>query len=143
VIDRLICVSCIFPGRSALEATDPLPEDAVTHMFVLHESARKAMKGVFKALWPEEEHVERLKRARCQIQTCKISACREGVRQSWAMVKMRYTGVDIVHLAEVGPIGADGEEIPTSLVYENVMPAARFSQKDCALDALIDGMDLV
>lgn len=57
------------------------------------------------------------------------------------MVKTRYTGMDTTHLVEVGPIGPDGEEIPTSLVYENVMPVACSSQKDCALDTLIDGLD--
>ena len=59
------------------------------------------------------------------------------------MVKTQYTEFDTAHLAEVGPMGPDGEEIPTSLVYENVMPAAWSSQKDYALDILIDGLDRV
>ena len=59
------------------------------------------------------------------------------------MVKTWYTGVDTTHLDEVGPMGPNGEEIPTSLVYENVMPAARFSQKECTLDVLINGLDQV
>jgi hypothetical protein len=57
------------------------------------------------------------------------------------MVKTQYTKVETAHLAEVGPMGPGGEEIPTSLVYEDVMPAAHFSQKDCTLDTLIDGLD--
>ena len=59
------------------------------------------------------------------------------------MVKTRYTGTDTAYMAEVGPMGPDGEEIPTSLVYENVMPAPRFTKRDCALDTLIDGLDRV
>jgi hypothetical protein len=59
------------------------------------------------------------------------------------MVKTRYTSVDMTYLAEVGPLWPDGDEIPTSLAYESVMPTARFSQKDCALDTLIDGLDRV
>ena len=59
------------------------------------------------------------------------------------MVKTRYTDVDTTHLAEVGPMGPDREEIRTVPVYENVMSAARFSQKDCTLDVLIDGLDQV
>jgi hypothetical protein len=57
------------------------------------------------------------------------------------MVKTRYTTVETVHLAEVGPVGPDGNEVRTSLVYDNAMPTARFSQADCALDSLIDGLD--
>jgi hypothetical protein len=109
------------------------------------------MKEVFRALWPEVEHVpedmavlaEHLQRARCRIQAWKMSACREEAREAWAMVKTRYTKVDTTHLAEVGPMGPDGEETPTSLVYENVMPAAQSSQKDCVLDILIDGLNRV
>ena len=122
-----------------------------TRLAEVHESAHKSMKEVFKALWPEVEHVpedmavltEHLQRARRRIQAWKVFACREGAREAWAMVKTRYTDVDTAHLAELGPMGPDGEEMPTSLVYENVMPAARSSQKDCALDILIDGLDRV
>ena len=57
------------------------------------------------------------------------------------MIKTCFTGEDTTRLAEVGPRGADGKEVPTHLVYDNVMPAARLSQQDCALDSLIDGLD--
>jgi hypothetical protein len=115
----------------------------------VHESARRSMKEVFMALWPKVEHIpedmavlaEHLRKARRRIQAWKVFACREGAREAWAMVKTRYTKVETAHLAEVGPKGPDGEEIPTSLAYANVMPAARFLQKDCALDTLIDGLD--
>jgi hypothetical protein len=59
------------------------------------------------------------------------------------MVKTHYTGLKMTELAEVGPMGPDREEIPTSRMYESVMPAAWFSPKDCALDTLIDGLDRV
>ena len=32
------------------------------------------------------------------------------------------------HMAEVGPVGADGQEIPVSLVYDQVVLAAKYSQ---------------
>ena len=33
------------------------------------------------------------------------------------MVKTRYKKADPNHMAEVGPVGPDGKEIPVSLVY--------------------------
>jgi predicted transcriptional regulator len=57
------------------------------------------------------------------------------------MVKTHYTGLKTMDLVEVGPMGPDGEEIPTSQAYDSVTPAAHLSQKDCALDTLIDGLD--
>lgn len=57
------------------------------------------------------------------------------------MVKTRFTKLDPEHMARVGPVGPDGQEIPLSLVYDDVMPAARYSQKDCALEHLIDNVD--
>ena len=57
------------------------------------------------------------------------------------MVKTHYTGLKMTELAEVGPMGSDGKEIPACHAYESVMPATRFSQKDCTLDTLIDGLD--
>lgn len=71
----------------------------------------------------------------------KISTCREGAREAWEMVKTHCTTVETAYLAEVGSMDPDGNEVPTSLVYDNVMPAARFSQADCALDSLIDRLD--
>ena len=108
------------------------------------------MKVVFNALWPEEsvpedmsELADCLKGARHRIQAWKISACREGAREAWAMVKTRYTKVKTEHLAEVGPVGADGKDVPRSLVYDDVMATARFSQRDYSLKSLIDGLDEV
>ena len=44
-------------------------------------------------------------------------------------------------MAEVGPVGPDGQEIPVSLVYEQVVLAAKYSQQDCKLDRLLDGIE--
>ena len=44
-------------------------------------------------------------------------------------------------MAEVGPVGSDGKEIPVSLVYDQVRLAAKYSQQDCRLDSLLDGME--
>ena len=57
------------------------------------------------------------------------------------MVKMRYTKVDLNHMAKVGPIGSNGKEIPVSLVYDQVKLAAKYSQQDCRLDSLLDGIE--
>ena len=42
---------------------------------------------------------------------------------------------------EVGPVGPDGKEIPMSLVYGQVELAAKYSQRDCKLDSLLDGIE--
>jgi len=78
-----------------------------------------------------EEFVELFKGARRRIRLWKISACREGAREAWAMVKTRYTKLGPNHMARVGPLGSNGKEIPVSLVYDQVEVAARNSQQDC------------
>ena len=57
------------------------------------------------------------------------------------MVKTRYTKLDPNHMARVGPVGSDGKEIPISLVYDQVGLAAKYSQQDCRLDNLLDGIE--
>ena len=57
------------------------------------------------------------------------------------MVKTRYTKLDPNHMARVGPLGLDGKEIPISLVYDQVQVAAKYSQHDCRLDSLLDGIE--
>ena len=57
------------------------------------------------------------------------------------MVKTRYAKADPNHMAEVGPVGLDGQEIPISLVYNQVALAAKYSQQDCRLDSLLDGIE--
>ena len=101
-----------------------------------------------KVLWlldvPPEgmaELASRLKGAWRRFELWKISSCREGAHEAWAMVKTRFTKLDLVHMARVGPVGPHSQEIPLSLVYDEVMPAARYSQKDCALEQLIDNVD--
>ena len=57
------------------------------------------------------------------------------------MVKTRYTKLDPNHMAQVGPLGSHGKEIPVSLVYDQVQVAAKYSQQDCRLDSLLDGIE--
>ena len=57
------------------------------------------------------------------------------------MVKTRYTKADPNHMAEVGPVGSDGKDIPVSLVYEQVKLAAKYSQQDCRLDSMWDAIE--
>ena len=57
------------------------------------------------------------------------------------MVKTRYTKLDLNYMARVGPVGSDGNEIPISLVYDQVGLAAKYSQQDCRLDNLLDGIE--
>ena len=66
---------------------------------------------------------------------------REGAREAWAMVKTRYTKLDPNHMARVGPVGSNGEEIPVSLIYNQVQVAAKYSQQDCRLNGLLDGIE--
>ena len=101
----------------------------------LHERARQVMQGITQALWlssslPEgmSELVEMLKGTRRRFRLWKISACQQGAREAWAMVKTRYAKADPNHMAEVGPVGSDGQEIPVSLVYDQVALAAKYSQ---------------
>ena len=108
-------------------AGDLLPE-----LSQLHEQVRQVMQGIAQALWPSAclpggmgELVEMLKGARRRFRLWKILACRQGAREAWAMVKTRYTKADLNHMAEVGPVGSDGKEIPVSLVYDQVKLAAK------------------
>ena len=122
--------------------------DLLQELSQVHERARQAMRSIGKALWPSasppgsmEELVKLFQGARRRFQLWKISACREGAREAWAMVKTRYTKLDPNHMARVGPRGSDGQEIPVSLVYDQVKIAAKFSQQDCKLDSLLDGIE--
>ena len=87
------------------------------------------------------ELVDMLQGARRRFRLWKMSACRQGAREAWAMVKMRYTMLYPNHMAEVGPAGPDGQEIPVSLVYDQVALAAKYSHQDCKLDSMLDGIE--
>ena len=122
---------------------DQLPE-----LMQLHECVRQAMSGVAQSLWPSvsppeslEGLAEKLQGARQRFHLWKISACRQGAREAWAMVKTWYKKADPNHMAEVGPVEPDGKEIPVSLVYGQVELAAKYSQQDCKLDSLLDGIE--
>ncbi|XBI47038.1 hypothetical protein VPH35_111107 [Triticum aestivum] len=122
--------------------------DLLQELLQLHEQVWQVMQGVTKALWPSAslpesmgELVQLLKGARRHFRLWKISACRQGAREVWAMVKTRYTKLDPNHMARVGPIGSDGNEIPVSMVYDQVGLVAKYSQQDCRLDSLLDGIE--
>ena len=122
--------------------------DLLPKLLQLHERVRQVMRGVAQALWssvslPEGlgELVERLQGAWQRFRLWKISACRQGAREAWAMVKTRYPKADPNHMAEVGPVGPDGKDIPVSLMYGQVELAAKYSQQDYKLDNLLDGIE--
>ena len=122
--------------------------DLLPELLQLHERVRRVMQGVTQALWPSVsmpeglgELAEKLKGARRRFRLWKISACRQGAREAWAMVKTRYTKADPNHMVEVGLVGPDGKEIPVSLVYDQVELTAKYSQHDCKLDSLVDGIE--
>ena len=90
----------VLTGRPAEEMPgstgDLLPELAQ-----LHDRVRQSMQGVVRALWPSYsvpeglgELAEKLKGARRRFRLWKISACRQGAREAWAMVKTRFTKSD-------------------------------------------------
>ena len=127
-------IAGILTGRPEEEVSGS-SSDLLQKLSQVHEQARLAMRSVAKALWPSaspsrsmKELVELFKGARRRIRLWKISACREGAREAWAMVKTRYTKLDPNHMARVGPVGPNGEEIPVSLVYDHVGVAAKYSQ---------------
>ena len=137
----------LLTGRPAEEMPgstgDLLPE-----LLQLHERVRQAIQGVVQAMWPSlsmpeglGELAEKLEGVQQRFRLWKISAYRQGAREAWAMVKTRYTKADPNHMAEVGPVGPNGKEIPVSLVYSQVELAAKFSQRDCKLDSLLDGIE--
>ena len=109
--------------------------DLLQDLSQLHERVRQVMQGIAQALWPSTslprgigELVDMLQGARRRLQLWKMSACRQGAREAWAMVKTRYTKLDPNHMAEVGPVGPDGQESHVSLVYDLVALAAKYSQ---------------
>ena len=122
--------------------------DLLSELSHLHEQVWQVMQGVAQALWPSvslpegiAKLTEKLKGARRRFRLWKISACHQGAREAWAMVKTRYTKADPNHMAEVGPVGPDGKEITVSLVYGQVELAAKYSQRDCRIDRLLDGIE--
>ena len=122
--------------------------DLLPELLQLHGRVRQAMQSVIQAMWPSLSMLEglveltkKLEGVRQRFRLWNISAYRQGAREAWAMVKTRYTKADPNHMAEVGPMGPDGKEIPVSLVYGQVELAAKYSQQDCKLDRLLDGIE--
>ena len=137
----------VLTGRPA-EEMPASTGDLLPELLQLHERIRQAMSGVFQALLPSvslpeglEGLADKLQGVRQRFPLWEISACRQGAREAWAMVKTRYTKADPNRMAEVGPVGPDGKEIPVSLVYGQVELAAKYSQQDCKLDGLLDGIE--
>src|SRR3954462_13832511 len=84
--------------------------DLLPELLQLHERVRQLMQGVAQALWPSlsmpkglGELAEKLKGALWRFRLWKISTCRQGAREAWAMVKTRYTKADPNRMAEVRP----------------------------------------
>lgn len=122
--------------------------DLLQDLSQLHERARQVMQGIAQALCPSAslpggmgELVDMLKGARRRFRLWKVSACQQGAREAWAMVKAQYAKADPNHMAEAGPVGPDGKEIPVSLVYDQVALASMYSQQDCRIDSLLDGIE--
>jgi hypothetical protein len=137
----------LLTGRPEEEASS-FRGNLLKELSIIHERARKAMKSMVKALWLNEmppegmaELANRFKGARHRFELWKMSACQEGEWDAWAMVKTRFTKLVPEHLARVGLVGLDEQEVPLHLVYDQVMPAARISQEDCTLDTIIDNLD--
>ena len=92
-------------GRPAEEM--PRSEgDLLPELLQLHERVRQVMQGIAQALWPSVsvpeglgELAEKLKGARRRFRLWKMSACRQGAREAWAMVKTRYAKADPNHMA--------------------------------------------
>ena len=68
--------------------------DMLQELSQLHERVRQVMQGIVQALWPSaslpggmSELVEMLKGSRRRFRLWKISACWQGAREAWAMVK--------------------------------------------------------
>ena len=108
--DRIISVGML-TGRPKEEMSG-ISSDLLQDLSQMHEQARQVMRSVAKALWPSasppgrmEEIIQLFKGARRRFRLWKISACREGAREAWAMVKTRYTKLDLNHMARVRPRG--------------------------------------
>ena len=121
--DRVMSAGML-TGRPEEEMSGSLG-DLLPELSQMHERARQAMQSIAKALWPSnsppgsmEELVQLFKGARRRFRLWKISACREGAREAWAMVKTRYTKLDPNHMARIGPLESDGKEIPVSLISD-------------------------
>ena len=137
----------LLTGRPAEEMPNSLG-DLLPELRQLHEQIRQAMQSLVQAMWPSlsipqdlGELSKKLEGVRQRFRLWKISSCRQGAREAWAMVKTRYMKADPNHMAEVGPMGPDGKEIPVSLVYGQVELAPKYSQQDYKLDSLLDGIE--
>ena len=103
----IVVIAGILRGRPEEEMSG-FSSDLLQELSRMHEQALQAMRSVAKALWLSasppgkmEELVQLFKGARWRFRLWKISACWEGAREAWAMVKTRYTKLDPNHMARV------------------------------------------
>ena len=90
-LNKLVSVG-VLTGRPEVEVSG-FQGDLLQELSKVHERARKAMRNIAKALWVSdsppgsmEELVNLFKGACLRFGLWKISACREGAREAWAMV---------------------------------------------------------
>ena len=91
----------LFVGMLTGRPEDEMPGfagDMLQELSQQHEQARQVMQGIAQALWPSTslpkvmgELVDMLQGARRHFRLWKMSACRQGAREAWAMVKTCYT----------------------------------------------------
>ena len=98
-INRVMSIGML-TGRPAEEMPGSMG-DLLPELLQLHERIWQAMRGIAQALWPAHsvpeglgELAEKLKGARRRFCLWKISTCRQGAREAWAMVKTRFTKSD-------------------------------------------------
>lgn len=106
-----------------------------------------AIEDIFRVLWRKEpmptryfELVRRLQEGHAQIRKWQQSACCKGARHVWAAMQAHYPTLNLTPIAEKCPMNDSGKEVRPVSFFEQVMPAARISVKDCKLKAIIDNL---
>jgi hypothetical protein len=56
------------------------------------------------------------------------------------MVQAHYPSLKLEPIVDKCPFDSNGEEVQPEIFFEQVMPAARISEKDCKLKAIIDNL---
>ena len=89
-------IVAILPDRQSGTGEMSL-KDIMVKLSELHQLTQSSMEEVFRALWPKENLPEDqftlahgFKEHVSGFETWKVSACREGAREAWAMVKTHY-----------------------------------------------------
>lgn len=105
------------------------------------------METLFKYLWRLEtlptsyfELVRRLQETKAQMKKWKVSACREGARMAWTMMKVHFSDLDPTEVTERGSLADGRKELQPEDFFEEVMPVARISEENCKHGTLIDNL---